>query len=165
MRMDSLRVLVTGGAGFIGSHLVRELVFRGYEVRVLDNLSRGSLQNIHDVLSSVELIVRDVRDYEAVEKAVRGVDAVVHLAALTDVGESLREPNLYTEVNVVGTLNLARASRRVDSFIYASSSAVYGDPVKIPIPEDHPLHPKSPYGASKASGELYLMSYSKVYGF
>jgi len=165
MRMDSLRVLVTGGAGFIGSHLVRELVFRGYEVRVLDNLSRGSLQNIRDILSSVELVVRDIRDYEAVEKAVSGMDAVVHLAALTDVEESLREPNLYAEVNVVGTLNLARASRKVDSFIYASSSAVYGDPVKIPIPEDHPLRPKSPYGASKASGELYLMSYSKIYGF
>lgn len=163
--MDGLRVLVTGGAGFIGSHLVRELVSRGYEVRVLDNLSRGSLESIRDVLDGVELLIKDIRDYEAVSGAVSGVDSVIHLAALTDVEESLREPFLYNEVNVVGTLNLAKASRRVDSFIYVSSSAVYGDPVRIPIAEDHPVCPKSPYGASKASGELYLAAYSRVYGF
>lgn len=163
--VDSLRVLVTGGAGFIGSHLVRELVFRGYEVRILDNLSRGSLENVQDVLGSVELVVHDIRDYEAVSKAVSGVDSVIHLAALTDVEESLREPELYVEVNVIGTLNLARASRRIDSFIYASSSAVYGDPVRVPVSENHPVNPKSPYGASKASGELFVTTYSRIYGF
>jgi len=163
--MDTLRVLVTGGAGFIGSHLVRELVSLRYEVRVLDNLSRGSLENLGEALSEVELVLGDVRDPEVTARAVSGVDAVLHLAALVDVEESIRFPELYTEVNLVGTLNLVKASRRVDSFVFSSSASVYGDPVRVPIPETHPLSPKSPYAASKAAAELYIKTYSNIYGF
>jgi len=163
--MDTLRVLVTGGAGFIGSHLVRELISLGYEVRVLDNLSRGSLENLGEALNEVELVIGDVRDPEVTARAVSGVDAVVHLAALVNVEESVRLPELYTEVNLMGTLNLAKASRRVDSFVFSSSASVYGDPVKVPIPEAHPLSPKSPYAASKAAAELYVKTYSNLYGF
>jgi len=158
-------VLVTGGAGFIGSHLVRELVSLRYEVRVLDNLSRGSLENLGEALSEVELVLGDVRDPEVTARAVSGVDAVLHLAALVDVEESIRFPELYTEVNLVGTLNLVKASRRVDSFVFSSSASVYGDPVRVPIPETHPLSPKSPYAASKAAAELYIKTYSNIYGF
>ncbi len=158
-------MLVTGGAGFIGSHLVRELVSLGYEVRVLDNLSRGSLENLGGALSEVELVLGDVRDPEVTTRAASGVDAVVHLAALVDVEGSIRFPELYTEVNLVGTLNLVKASRRVDSFVFSSSASVYGDPVKVPIPETHPLAPKSPYAASKAAAELYIKTYSNIYGF
>jgi len=163
--VETLRVLVTGGAGFIGSHLVRELVSLGYEVRVLDNLSRGSLENLGNALGSVELVLGDVRDPEVTARALTGVDAVVHLAALIDVEESIRLPELYTEVNLVGTLNLVRASRRLDTFVFSSSASVYGDPVKVPIPETHPLSPKSPYAASKAAAELYIKTYSNLYGF
>ena len=158
-------MLVTGGAGFIGSHLVRELVSLGYEVRVLDNLSRGSLENLGEALNEVELVLGDVRDPEVTTRAVSGVDTVVHLAALVDVEESMRFPELYTEVNLVGTLNLVKASRRIDSFVFSSSASVYGDPVKVPIPETHPIAPRSPYAASKAAAELYIKTYSNIYGF
>ena len=159
------RVLVTGGAGFIGSHLVRELAKLGYEVRVLDNLSRGTLSSISGVLDSVEFIRGDIRDQGTVEAAVRGVDSVVHLAALIDVAESIEKPELYLDVNVRGTFNLAKASRSVSTFVFASSCAVYGEPVRIPISEDHPLNPKSPYAATKIAGEALVQSYANLYGY
>jgi len=134
--METLRVLVTGGVGFIGSHLIRVLVRAGHQVRVLDNLSTGSVENLAYVLDAIEFVRGDVRDYGAVEYAVRGVDAVVHLAALIDVAESVEKPDLYFDVNVRGTYNVAKASRNINTFVFASSSAVYGEPIKVPIPED-----------------------------
>jgi len=112
------RILVTGGAGFIGSFLVRELVSQGFEVRVLGNLSTGSLSNLKEVLDSIEFIKGDIRDEITVEKAVRGVEAVVHLAALIDVAESVEKPDLYFDVNAKGTFNLARAFKNVSAFIF-----------------------------------------------
>lgn len=103
--------MVTGGAGFIGSHLVKALVKAGHQVRVLDNLSTGSIENLADVLDAIEFVRGDVRDYGAVEYAVRGVDAVVHLAALIDVAESVEKPDLYFDVNVRGTYNVVKASK------------------------------------------------------
>jgi UDP-glucose 4-epimerase len=158
-------ILVTGGAGFIGSHLVRELVESGYSVRVLDNLSNGSLENIRDVLGSIEFIKGDIRDKNVVEEALKGVDAVVHLAALIDVAESVEKPELYLEVNVNGTFNMTKASRKVSAFIFASTCAVYGEPVKIPIGEEHPLNPKSPYAATKIAGEAFVQAYGNLYGY
>lgn len=158
-------ILVTGGAGFIGSHLVKELVKSGYSVRVLDNLSNGSLENIRDVLGSIEFIKGDIRDKNVVEGALKGVDAVVHLAALIDVAESVEKPELYLDVNVNGTFNVARASRKVSAFIFASTCAVYGEPVRIPIGEDHPLSPKSPYAATKIAGEAFVQAYGNLYGY
>jgi len=163
--METLRVLVTGGAGFIGSHLVKALVKAGHQVRVLDNLSTGSIENLADVLNAIEFVRGDVRDYGVVESAVRGVDAVVHLAALIDVTESVEKPDLYFDVNVRGTYNVVKASKNVSTFVFASSSAVYGEPIRVPIPEDHPLMPKSPYAASKVSGEAFVQAFANQYGF
>jgi UDP-glucose 4-epimerase len=163
--METLRVLVTGGAGFIGSHLVKALVKAGHQVRVLDNLSTGSVENLADVLDAIEFVRGDVSDYGAVESAVRGVDAVVHLAALIDVAESVEKPDLYFGVNVRGTYNVAKASRNINTFVFASSSAVYGEPIRVLIPEDHPLMPKSPYAASKISGEAFVQAFANQYGF
>jgi len=132
--------LVTGGAGFIGSHLVKALVKAGHQVRVLDNLSTGSVENLADVLNAIEFVRGDVRDYGAVEYAVGGVDAVVHLAALIDVAESVEKPHLYFDVNVRGTYNVVKASKNVSTFIFASSSAVYGEPIRVPIPRGPPIN-------------------------
>jgi len=163
--METLRVLVTGGAGFIGSHLVKALVKAGHQVRVLDNLSTGSIENLTDVLDAIELVRGDVRDYGAIEYVVRGVDAVIHLAALIDVAESVEKPDLYFDVNVRGTYNIVKASKNASTFIFASSSAVYGEPIRVPIPDDHPLMPKSPYAASKISGEAFVQAFANQYGF
>jgi len=163
--VECLRVLVTGGAGFIGSHLVKALLRAGHFVRVLDNFSTGSMDNIVDVARDVEIVVGDVRDYSVVEKCVRGVDVVIHLAALIDVAESIERPDLYFEVNVIGTHNIAKACRGVNVLIFASSSSVYGDPLKIPIPEDHLLSPRSPYAASKVAGEALIQAFSSIYGY
>jgi UDP-glucose 4-epimerase len=163
--VETLRVLVTGGAGFIGSHLVKALVKAGHQVRVLDNLSTGSIENLTDVLDAIEFVRGDIRDYGTVESAVRGVNAVVHLAALIDVAESVEKPDLYFDVNVIGTYNVAKALRNIDTFVFTSSSAVYGEPIKVPIPEDHPLMPKSPYAASKVSGEAFVQAFANQYGF
>jgi UDP-glucose 4-epimerase len=163
--VECLRVLVTGGAGFIGSHLVKALLRAGHFVRVLDNFSTGSMDNIVDVARDVEIVVGDVRDYSVVEKCIRGVDVVIHLAALIDVAESIERPDLYFEVNIIGTHNIAKACRGVNVLIFASSSSVYGDPLKIPIPEDHLLSPRSPYAASKAAGEALIQAFSSIYGY
>jgi nucleoside-diphosphate-sugar epimerase len=151
--------------GFIGSHLVRVLIRTGHQVRVLDNLSTSSLENLADVLDTIEFVRGDVRDYRDAESAVRGIDAVVHLAALIDVAESVEKPDLYFDVNVRGTYNVAKASKNVSTFVFASSSAVYGEPIRVPIPEDHPLMPKSPYAASKVSGEAFVQAFANQYGF
>ncbi|WP_052748859.1 NAD-dependent epimerase/dehydratase family protein [Desulfurococcus mucosus] len=139
-----MRILVTGGAGFIGSHLVAELLRLGYEVVVLDDLSTGSLGNLRGLLGSVEFVKGDVRDYGVVEGVAKKAEAVVHLAALIDVAESVEKPDLYFDVNVLGTYNVAKASRNTSVLVYASSSAVYGEPVETPIREDHPLTSSPP---------------------
>lgn len=160
--LDTLRIAVTGGAGFIGSHLVRRLVEMGFAVTVLDNLSTGSLRNLNDVLRDIDFVRGDVTNLDDVEKAISSSDVVVHLAALIDVGESVEKPELYFDVNVKGTFNIARASRKADALIFASSSAVYGEPIKIPISEDHPLSPRSPYAASKMAGEAYVNCFAEI---
>jgi UDP-glucose 4-epimerase len=116
-------------------------------------------------LDTIEFVRGDVRDYRDAESAVRSIDAVVHLAALIDVAESVEKPDLYFDVNVRGTYNVAKASKNVSTFVFASSSAVYGEPIRVPIPEDHPLMPKSPYAASKVSGEAFVQAFANQYGF
>jgi len=162
-----MRVLVTGGAGFIGSNMVDELVRKHIRVRVLDNLAVGRLENLAESSSSglVEFLKGDVTIKADVEKAVKGVDAVFHGAALVSIPQSLREPALVQKVNAEGTINLLEACRRFDvkRFVYASSCSVYGQ-AKVPIHEDSPLKPLSPYAASKLSAELYCEVYWRVYG-
>jgi UDP-glucose 4-epimerase len=163
--VESLRILVTGGAGFIGSHLVKALVKAGHCVRILDNFSTGSLENLGDIAGSVELVVGDVRSYDVVEKAVKGVDAVIHLAALIDVAESIEKPDLYFDVNARGTYNIAKACKGVSVLVFASTCAVYGEPVKLPVAEDCTIAPKSPYAATKVAGEAFIQAYSNLYDY
>lgn len=150
-----MKVLVTGGAGFIGSHLVEVLLLRGHEVVVMDNLSTGSHANLVNVYSKIRFLEADIMDDEKVEVALEGADAVAHLAALTSVPESFRMAARYREINAGGAqkvVNLA-ASAGVRKFVLASSCAVYGAPLKLPITEKEPLKPISPYAESKAWAE------------
>lgn len=166
--MLALNLLVTGGAGFIGSHVVDLFLSKGFSVKVLDNLHSGSISNLSRSLSrpNFSFVKGDVRDLDLVKALVRGQDYVVHLAALVSVDEVASNPLLAHDVNVTGTLNLLEASRRFDvkAFVYASSCAVYGEAERLPIREDHPLSPKSIYGASKLAGEAFVKAYMENYG-
>lgn len=163
-----MRVLVTGGAGFIGSHVVDRLLEEGHGVVVLDNLFTGDLQNLkpHASKPSFRFVRGDVRDVRAVKEVVTGVDAVIHEAAITSVQFSLEKPSLTKEVNVGGTLNLLDACLRagVKSFVFASSCAVYGAPSKLPISEKEELKPLSPYGESKVEAEELCRTFYEDHG-
>ena len=153
-------VLVTGGAGFIGSHLVDALRRRN-EVRVLDNLSSGDRERVP---ADVELIVGDIRDDETVREAAAGVDVIFHEAAQVSVAASMEEPLETHAANATGTLHVLEAARQADAtVVLASSAAVYGDPESVPIDESHPTNPKSPYGQSKLAAEQYAQLYSECY--
>jgi len=158
--------LVTGGAGFIGSNITEELLRRGHSVRILDNFSTGREENIRDLLDGIELIEGDVRDTETVETAVKGVDYVLHQAALASVPRSIDDPIASNQVNVQGTLNLLDAARihGIKRFVYASSSSVYGDSEELPKVETMPTNPKSPYAVAKLAGEHYCRVFGGVYG-
>lgn len=172
-----MRVLVTGGAGFIGSHLVEALVRAGHTVFVVDNLSRGAAAHLPP---GIPLFVTDIRD-PAVEDLLREVRPAVihHLAAQVDVAAAVADPLHDAEVNLLGTIRLLQVAVRagVDRVVVASSAAVYGEPERLPVPEDHPLRPQSPYGLSKAAMEGYvqwfgrhhrlswvILRYANVYG-
>ena len=157
------KAIVTGGAGFIGSHLVDELIKQGVEVTILDNLSTGKKENINPKAEFIECdIFKDT--YGDLIFLLNGADTVFHLAAKTTVQESIEKPSLYNNINVVGTLNLleAAAAMKVKRFIFSSSSSVYGN-AKVPTSEDHPLNPISPYALNKLIGEQYCKLYSEIY--
>jgi UDP-glucose 4-epimerase len=157
-------VLVTGGAGFIGSHVVDGLVRAGYSVKVLDNLSAGRLENLGLHLSSgaIQFFEGDIRDKVLTERLCRDVDAVVHLAALVSVPLSVKDPDTTFDVNVNGTSNLLYSccSSDVRKVVFASSCAVYGAPEYLPVDEEHPTHPLSPYASSKLEGEHVCEEFS-----
>jgi UDP-glucose 4-epimerase len=161
----SKKVLVTGGAGFIGSHTVDRLVKEGYSVRIIDDLSTGKLDNIKGHLSSgkVDFVNGDIRDASLVRKVLEDVDLVVHFAALTSVPFSVRNPDLTFDVNLSGTLNLLRSSikENVDRFVFISSCAVCGDPQFLPVNEEAQTNPISPYAESKLIGERYCLGFSE----
>jgi UDP-glucose 4-epimerase len=160
-----VKVLVTGGAGFIGSHLVDRLVKEGYGVRVIDDLSSGKLENIAGHLSSgnVDFVRGDIRDASLVRKCVDGVDAVVHLAALISVPFSIENPDLTFNVNLAGTLGLVRAciQEGVGKFVFVSSCAVYGESQFLPVNEQHRTDPISPYAESKLIAERYCLGFQE----
>jgi UDP-glucose 4-epimerase len=160
------RVLVTGGAGFIGSNLVRSLLELGDSVRVLDNFATGSRANLADIADDVQVVEGDLRSYERVHTAVRGVDVVFHQGALGSVPRSVQDPLTTTAVNVEGTLNVLLASRDegVQRVIAASSSSVYGDGGTFPRVETQAPNPISPYAVAKLAAERFCVSFFRVYG-
>jgi len=163
-----MKVLVTGGAGFIGSHIVDRCVAEGHEVRVLDNLSNSTITNLEEHIKkrTIEFLKGDIRDQRAVKDSIRNIDVVFHEAAQVSIPLSMNDPMYTDDVNVRGTLNLLAAASEegVDRFIYASSSSVYGDPARLPVTEDTPFQPLSPYAASKIAGEVYCLSFWKARG-
>jgi len=161
-------VLLTGGLGFIGSNTLDLLLERGYHVIVLDNQYSGKIDNIKEHTSNprLEIIIGDILDTGLLNKIMKKVDSVIHLAALVSVDIANKQPLLAFKVNAGGTLNLLEVSRKseIERFVYASSAAVYGNPEMIPIHEKHPLRPLNPYGASKLAGEALVNAYSSTYG-
>ena len=159
-----MRILVTGGAGFIGSHVVKILLGKGYEVVVLDNLSSSKKDSVD---RRAQLIIGDINNPTQSRKALKGAEAVIHMAGLIIVPESVKDPIKYCENNVVGTVSFLESMRaeNVKKIIFSSSACVYGNPAKLPIKEDAPVNPDNPYGASKASIEAFLQSFHSVFGF
>jgi UDP-glucose 4-epimerase len=160
------RVLLTGGAGFIGSHVADELVRRGAAVVVIDDLSAGERSNLSWAEErGARLVVGDVRDRELLDRELDGVSVVLHMAC-DNLRASLANPERSHDVNATGSLcmALAAAAAGVERFVYVSSSEAYGSAVRIPMDEDHPLRPTTVYGAAKAAGELYAQACSRAYG-
>jgi UDP-glucose 4-epimerase len=160
---------VTGGAGFIGSHLVDRLVDADQDVIVIDNFSTGRAANLSHSrgLPNFQLVRRDIRRIpRSLLKRLKRIDRIVHLAALTGVQQSIRDPVSTTDVNVVGTLNVLEAAKalKAERVVFASSAAVYGTPRTLPVAEEADVSPISPYGASKAAAELYLGSFEENHG-
>ena len=160
-----MKYLVTGGAGFIGSHIADKLLEYGEEVKIYDNFSTGFRENLRDFKNNIEIIEGDLRDFELLKKAIKGVDYILHQGALSSVPRSIEDPITTSEVNTQGTLNVLVASREVGvkRVIYASSSSIYGDSNTSPKREDMPINPKSPYAVSKAASELYCQSFYNIY--
>ena len=158
--------LVTGGAGFIGSHIVRRLVSDGQQVRVVDNLSTGTTSRLDDVRQSIDFLHGDLADEQVSEAAVRGVDCVFHQAAIPSVQRSINDSIGTNRANVTATLNLLECCRKanVRRFVYAASSSAYGDAEVLPKIESMPVNPLSPYALQKWAGEHYCKLYYKLYG-
>lgn len=161
-----MRYLVTGGAGFIGSNIVDELVRRGHEVVVLDDLSSGKEANLAQVREKIDLHVGTITDLAAVQSACHGADYVIHLAASTSVPRSVLSPLETNRVNIDGTLNVLVAARdaKVRRFVFSASSSAYGETPTLPKVESMPPQPISPYGVTKYVGELYAQVFGRVYG-
>lgn len=158
--------LITGGAGFIGSHIVKHLVEHGKEVRVIDNFLTGSRDNLRDVADSIDLIEGDIRDTGLMRDAMRGVRYCLHQAALPSVPRSVEDPATSNEINISGTLNTLLAARdaHVERFVFASSSSVYGDSAVLPKREDMSPQALSPYAVTKLAGEQYTRVFHSLYG-
>lgn len=162
-----MKVLVTGGCGFIGSHMVDRLLKDGHEVVVLDNCSTGRLENLAHQRENDKLVVHvcDIAEYEEIEAHFEGVERVFHIAALADIVPSIQMPQKYHRSNVDGTINVLEASRKhgIKRLIYAASSSCYGIPEQYPTPEDTPIDPQYPYALTKYLGEEYVMHWHKIY--
>ena len=161
------RYLVTGGAGFIGSHITDKLIADGHQVRVLDDLSSGRLENLADAKTKgAEFLQADIRDRAAMAKAVAGVERVIHAAAWRSVPKSMNDPYGYTDVNVLATVNLLEQAvkAKVKRVVCVSSSSVYGDAVKMPLAESDPTLPISPYAASKLVDEIFCGMFHRSFG-
>src|SRR3989344_5862343 len=163
IQANKLKVVVTGGAGFIGSNVVNQLIADGFDVHIIDNLSGGKKENLN---SQAEFHEVDIRDLEKIKPIIAGAQYVFHLAALPRVQFSIENPVETNDVNVVGTVNVLVAAKAggVKRVIYSASSSAYGDQPTMPLIENMPASPKSPYGLQKYLGELYCRLWSEVYG-
>ncbi len=161
-----MRVLITGGAGFIGSNVVRECLARGWAVTVLDNFTTGYRENLPSD-ANLTLIDGDIRDTSAIDKALGGVEAVFHLAAAVGNVRSIEDPREDSEVNVLGTIRVLEGMRRSGTrrLVMSSSAAIFGEPRRLPIDEAHPTEPDSPYGVSKLAAEKHCLCYGRLYGW
>lgn len=158
------RVLVTGGAGFLGSHLVEHLITLGLDVTVIDDFSAAPRDNLAGILGHVSLVDGDVRD-PSIHGRIEAVDTIIHLAANANVPRSSEDPLFDASTNILGTVNMLELARaRGARFVLASSGAVYGEPADAPMAEDHPLKPISPYGVSKLAAENYVRLYNRLFG-
>ena len=156
-----MNYVITGGAGFIGSHLARSLLKMGHSVKIIDNLSTGTKSNLDGILDRVSFYDMDVLDYQSLDNVIRGVDGIFHLAALTSVPESYLRQGEYHGVNVMGTENIFRIAKKFHiKTVFASSSSVYGDTKNIPTPESEKRVPINPYGMTKLEAENLTMQYS-----
>ena len=158
--------LVTGGAGFIGSNIVDELLARNHKVKVVDNFLTGKRENLRHVENKIDLIEGDIRDLDLMKKITKGVDFILHQAAFRSVPKSVENPTLTNDINVLGTLNVLLAAReaKVKRIVYASSSSVYGEAKIFPQKEVHVTNPVSPYAVSKLSGEYYCRAFGATFG-
>ena len=158
-----MKILVTGGAGFVGSHITEYLVERGDSVTVLDNLNTGQAKNLSKVSNSVNFVNGDIRDYKLLERLVNDSDGVFHEAALASVQQSFKMQNEYFDVNVNGTENILKLAKEYGfKIVYASSSSVYGNPNHIPIKESDDANPLNPYAKTKLEDELLAKKYSEM---
>ena len=158
-----MRFAVTGGAGFVGSHLVKLLVKEGHKITVIDNLHKGKKENLASIINKIKFQKIDIRDYESLRKILKNVDGVFHQAALTIVQDSFSRPEEYFDVNVHGTENIFKlANENKFKVVYASSSSVYGHKLETPITEDAERNPINPYGKTKLEDEYLVEKYSKL---
>ena len=160
-----MKFIVTGGAGFIGSHLTEKLVNNNHDVTVIDNFSIGKKKNLKNIIKKIKLVKADIRNFKQIEKLFRNVDCVFHLAALADIVPSIDNPDAYYSTNVNGTYNVIKLSvlNKVKRFIYAASSSCYGIPEKYPTPEKSEILPQYPYALTKRLGEELILHFGKIY--
>tara|TARA_X000000368_G_C23015852_1_gene705660 strand:+ start:595 stop:1578 length:984 start_codon:yes stop_codon:yes gene_type:complete len=160
-----MKSIITGGAGFIGSHLSEKLILLGHKVVVIDNFIVGKKSNIKNIKGRIKIVKKDIRNYDSIKNLFKNVDYVFHLAALADIVPSIENPDDYYSTNVQGTYNVLKASvkNKVKRFIYSASSSCYGIPKKYPTPENEKISPEYPYALTKRMGEELVVHFSKVY--
>jgi len=157
-----MKFVVTGGAGFIGSHIAKSLINESHSVTIIDNLNTGKIENLKEILNKVDFVKGDIRDIELLKNKLKDVDGVFHEAALASVQESFSNTKEYNDVNVTGTENILKLAKEFGfKIVYASSSSVYGNPVKIPIQEDDPKNPINPYAQTKLDDENLAIKYAQ----
>ena len=160
-----MKSIITGGAGFIGSHLSEKLILLGHKVVVIDNFIVGKKSNIKNIKGRIKIVKKDIRNYDSIKNLFKNVDHVFHLAALADIVPSIENPDDYYSTNVQGTYNILKASvkNKVKRFIYSASSSCYGIPKKYPTPESEKILPEYPYALTKRMGEELVVHFAKVY--